>query len=56
VDSKVAILLSRVFALYEDEGHAIMDYPFVLFHIRAGIVKHVELQNIIVALMDQPQE
>jgi hypothetical protein len=35
-------LLSRVYALCE-EGHAIMDCPFVPFHIRVGIIKHVEL-------------
>ncbi len=33
MDSKVIKLLSRVYAFYE-EGHAIMDYPFVFFHIR----------------------
>jgi hypothetical protein len=33
-----------------------MDCPFVPFHIRAGIVRHVELQNVAGALMDQPQE
>jgi hypothetical protein len=30
-----------------------MDCPFVPFHIRASIVKHVELQNVAKALMDQ---
>jgi hypothetical protein len=43
VDLEMIKLLSRVCALCEEEGHAIMDCPFVPFHIRAGIVKHVEL-------------
>jgi hypothetical protein len=43
VDSKVAKLLSKVCAFCEEEGHAIMDCPFVPFHIKACIVKHVEL-------------
>jgi len=33
-----------------------MDCPFVPFHIKACIIKHVELQNVAKALMDQPQE
>ncbi len=49
-------LLSRVCALCEEKRHAIMDCPFVPFHIRIGIVKHVELQNVVGKLMDQPQE
>jgi hypothetical protein len=52
VDSEVAILLSKVCAFYE-EGHEIMDYPFVPFHIRAWIARHVELQNVIGTLMNQ---
>jgi hypothetical protein len=32
-----------------------MDCPFVPFHIRADIVKHVELQNVTWTLMDQSQ-
>jgi hypothetical protein len=44
MDSKVAQLLSRVCAFCEEKGHAIMDWPFVPFHIRVGIAKHVELQ------------
>jgi hypothetical protein len=48
-------LLSRVCAFCE-EGHIIMDCPFVPFHIRIGIAKHVELQNVAGTLMDQPQE
>ncbi len=43
VGSKVAILFLRVFAICEEEGHVIMDYPFVPFHIKVGIVKHVEV-------------
>jgi hypothetical protein len=35
-------LLSKVCAFYE-EGHAIMDCPFMPFHIKASIIKHVEL-------------
>jgi len=31
MDSKVAKLLSKVCALYEEEGHVIMDCPFVPF-------------------------
>jgi hypothetical protein len=31
-----------------------MDCPFVPFHIKVGIAKHVELQNVVKALMDQP--
>jgi hypothetical protein len=33
-----------------------MDCPFVPFHIRAYITRHVELQNVAWTLMDQPQE
>jgi hypothetical protein len=29
---------------------------FVPFHIRVGLSRHVELQNAVGALMDQPQE
>jgi hypothetical protein len=47
-------LLSMVCAFYEEEGHGIMDCPFVPFHIKARIAKHVELQNVAGALMDQP--
>jgi hypothetical protein len=42
MDSKVVRLLSRVCAFYE-EGHTIMDCPFVPFHIKIGIARHVEL-------------
>jgi hypothetical protein len=30
-----------------------VDCPFVPFHIKACIVKHVKLQNVVRALMDQ---
>ncbi len=43
-------LLSKVCAFYE-EGHAITDCPFVPFHIKIGIARHVELQNVAGALM-----
>jgi hypothetical protein len=33
-----------------------MDCPFVPFHIRAGIARDVELQNVVNTLMDQPHE
>ncbi len=42
MDSKVIKLFSKLYAFCE-EGHVIMDCPFVPFHIRVGIVKHVEL-------------
>jgi hypothetical protein len=45
VDSEMIMLLSRVYAFYE-KGHVIMDCPFVPFHIRVGIVRHVDLQNV----------
>jgi hypothetical protein len=56
VDSKMVKLLPRVCALFEEEGHAIMEYPFVPFHIKACIIRHVEVQNVARTLMDQPQE
>jgi hypothetical protein len=56
VDSKMIILLSRVYAFCEEEKHAIMDCLFVPFHIRVGIARHVELQNVGGALMFQPYE
>ncbi len=43
--SEVVRLLSKVCAFCE-EGHAIMDRPSVPFHIRVGLVRHVELQNV----------
>jgi hypothetical protein len=39
-------LLSRVYALCEEKKHVIMDCPLMHFHIRIGIAKHVELQNV----------
>jgi hypothetical protein len=53
VDLEVIRLLSGVCAFCE-EGHAIMDCPFVPFHIIVGIVNYVELQNVVGTLMDQP--
>ncbi len=49
-------LPSKACAFCEEEGHAIIDCPFVPFHIRASIAKHVDFQNVVGALMDQPQE
>ncbi len=43
VNLEVFRLFSRVYAFYEEEGHVIMDCPFVLFHSEVGITKHVEL-------------
>ncbi len=54
-DSKMVRLFLKVFAFCE-EGHAIMDCPYVPFHIRANVVRHVELKNVAKALIDQPQE
>jgi hypothetical protein len=42
VDLEAIILFSKVYAFY-DEGHVVMDYPFVPFHIKTSIVRHVEL-------------
>jgi hypothetical protein len=39
VDSKLIMLLSRVYAFCEIEGHTIMDYPFVPFHVKINIVR-----------------
>jgi hypothetical protein len=52
-DLEVTRLLSKVYAFYAEEGHAIMDCPFVHFHIIISIAKHAELQNVEGALMDQ---
>jgi hypothetical protein len=46
VDLEMVRLLSRVYAFYEEEGHAIMDCPFVPFHIKVSIVRHADLQNV----------
>jgi hypothetical protein len=43
VDLEMVRLFSRMYAFCEEEGHAIMDCPFVPFHIKACIVRHVEL-------------
>jgi hypothetical protein len=53
VDSEMIRLFSKVYAFCE-EGHAMMDCPFVPFHIRASIVRHVELHNVAGTLMAQP--
>jgi hypothetical protein len=47
---KVVKLLSRVFALCEEET---CNYacPFVHFHIKASIARHVELQNVVGTLI-----
>ncbi len=55
-NSEVAELFSRVCAFCEEEKRIIMDCPFVPFHIRANIARHVELQNVTIALMDQSQK
>ncbi len=52
VDWEMIRLLSKVSAFYEEEGHAIMDCPFVPFHIRTSIARHMELQNVARTLMD----
>jgi hypothetical protein len=52
----MCILPNYNYAFCEEERHAIVDCPFVPFHIKIGIVRHVELQNVARALMDQPQE
>jgi hypothetical protein len=54
VDLEMVILLSKVYAFYEEEGHVNMDCPFMPFHIRTSIVRHVELQNVARTLMYQP--
>jgi hypothetical protein len=43
MDLEMVKLLSRVYAFCEEEGHAIMNCPFVPLHIRINIVRHVEL-------------
>ncbi len=47
VDLEMIRLLSRVCAFCEEEGHVIMDCPFVPFHIKASIARHVELLNVV---------
>jgi hypothetical protein len=51
MDTETTRLLSKLCAFCE-EVHAIMDYPSIPFHIKKGIVKHVELQNVAKTLMD----
>jgi hypothetical protein len=55
VDSEMVRLLLRVCAFYKEEGHVIMDCPFMPFHIRTCITRHVELHNVARTLMYQPQ-
>jgi len=54
MDSEMIMLLSKEYAFCEEKRHVIMDCPFVPFHIKACIAKHVELQNVARTLMDQP--
>jgi hypothetical protein len=54
MDWEMIMILSRVCALCEEEGHAIIGSPFVPFHIKGSIARHVELQNMARALMDHP--
>jgi len=42
MDLEMVILLSKVCAFCEEKSHAIMNCPFVPFHIRIGIARHVE--------------
>jgi hypothetical protein len=43
-----------IWALYEEEGHVIMDCPFVPFHIRTIIARHAEfIHNVVGTLMGQ---
>jgi hypothetical protein len=56
MDLDMVTLLSKVYAFYEEEGHVIMDCPFVPFHIKTCNARHVELQNVVGALMDQAHE
>jgi len=55
VDLEMIKLFSKVYGFYE-EGHVIKVCHFMPFHIRACIARHVELQNVARALLDQPQE
>jgi len=45
MDSKMVRSLSKVYAFCEEKKHEIMDCPFVPFHIRTSVAKHVELPN-----------
>ncbi len=51
MDREMIKIFSRASVLCE-KGYAIMDCPFMPFHIRRGIAKHVELQNVARTLMD----
>jgi len=42
MDLEMVRLLSKVCAFCEEKNHAIMNCPFVPFHIRIGIARHVE--------------
>ncbi len=55
LDSEMIGLLSKVCSFCE-ERHAITDCPFMPFHIKVSIVKHLELYNMVGALIDQSQE
>jgi hypothetical protein len=43
MDLEMVKLLSKVCAFCDEEGHVTMDCLFEPFHIRACIVRHVEL-------------
>jgi len=43
MDLEMVRLVSKAYAFCEEERHAIMNCPFVFFHIIVDIVKHVEL-------------
>jgi hypothetical protein len=47
-------LFLRVCAFCEEKKHVVMDCPFLPFHIKVGIARHMELQNVARTLMDQP--
>ncbi len=54
VDLEMIKLLSKLSAFCEEEKHAIMDNPFVPFHIRINIARHLEFQNMVGTTIDQP--
>jgi hypothetical protein len=51
-DLEIVRLLSKVYTFCE-KGHAIMNCPFVPFHIIVNIARHVKLQNVARTFMDQ---
>jgi hypothetical protein len=53
MDSEMVRLISKVCVFCEKNKNTIMDCLYVPFHIREGIVKHMELQNVARTLMDQ---